>query len=186
LIVDEKKSEAINYVGTFSRLLRQVLEHTDSNVITLEKELQTLRLYVQLESLRLNINLKYDITTDTELMTEYEKVPPLILQPFVENALWHGLSRKEGEKNLKISVSQTEEYLVCIIEDNGIGRTKAATFKKSSATEMYASRGIDITIKRLTEFNKTKDSPVLYKDLFDNDGNSAGTQVNVYIKKQSS
>jgi len=186
LIVDEKKSEAINYVGTFSRLLRQVLEHTDSNVITLEKELQTLRLYVQLESLRLNINLKYEITTDTELMTEYEKVPPLILQPFVENALWHGLSRKEGEKNLKISVSQTEEYLVCIIEDNGIGRTKAATFKKSTATEMYASRGIDITIKRLTEFNKTKDSPVLYKDLFDNDGNAAGTQVNVYIKKQSS
>jgi len=187
LIVDEKKSDAINYVGTFSRLLRQVLEHTDSNVVTLEKEMQTLRLYIQLESLRLNMDLQYSLQTDDEVMTENEKVPPLILQPFVENALWHGLSRKEGEKRLKISVSQKEDYLVCIVEDNGIGRQRAAEFKKKSAREIYSSRGIDITIKRLTEFNKDKNHPpVLYKDLTDDAGNAMGTQVSIYIKKQLS
>ncbi|MGC4034363.1 MAG: two-component regulator propeller domain-containing protein [Chitinophagaceae bacterium] len=184
LIVDEKKSQAINYVGTFSRLLRQVLEHTDSNVINLEKELHTLKLYIQLESLRLNIDLNYTIDTDSEVMTEYEKVPPLVLQPFVENSLWHGLSRKEGEKMLKIVVTQTDQYLVVTITDNGIGRAKAATFKKSSASEMYASRGIDITIKRLIEFNKTKDPPVVYTDLTDENEQPIGTSVNVYIKRQ--
>ncbi|MES1219399.1 MAG: histidine kinase [Bacteroidota bacterium] len=111
LIADEKKSEAINYVGKFSRLLRQVLEYTDSNVVTLEKELQTLNLYIQLESLRLNMDLHYDLVMDDDLMTENEKVPPLILQPFVENALWHGLSRKQGEKKLRVSVSQEGDYL---------------------------------------------------------------------------
>ena len=186
LIVDEKKSEAINYVGTFSRLLRQVLEHSDNNVISLEKELHTLNLYMQLESLRLNMDLKYSLETNEEVMTEYEKVPPLILQPFIENALWHGLSRKEGEKNLKISVSEKDDYLVCVVEDNGIGREKAATYKKKSASEMYASRGIDITVRRLTEFNKTTIPPVSYKDLFDGDGNAAGTQVSILIKKQAS
>lgn len=184
LIVDERKTEAINYVGTFSRLLRQVLEHTDSNVVSLEKELQTLKLYVKLESLRLHIDLEYTISAHPEVMTEFEKVPPLVLQPFVENALWHGLSRKEGIKILDVFVSQTEEFLVCTIKDNGIGRAKAATFKKTSATEMYASRGIDITIKRLVEFNRTKDSPAVYNDLFDSEGNPAGTEVNVYIKRQ--
>ncbi|MBS1609373.1 MAG: histidine kinase [Bacteroidetes bacterium] len=186
LIVDERKTEAINYVGTFSRLLRQVLEHTDSNVVSLEKELQTLKLYVKLESLRLHIDLEYSISAHPEVMTEFEKLPPLILQPFVENALWHGLSRKEGLKRLDVYVSQTEEFLICTIKDNGIGRAKAAALKKSSATEMYASRGIDITIKRLTEFNKTKDSPVVYKDLIDNEGNPEGTEVSVYIKRQAS
>ena len=163
-----------------------MLEHTDSNVVTLEKELQTLRLYIQLESLRLNIDLKYSLSTDDDVMTENEKVPPLILQPFVENALWHGLSRKEGEKKLKISVSQKGDYMVCVVEDNGIGRSKATELKKETAREIYSSRGIDITIKRLIEFNKSKESPVLYTDLFDDDGNAAGTQVNIYIKKQIS
>ena len=184
LIADEKKSDAINYVGTFSRLLRQVLEHTDSNVVTLEKELQTLRLYIQLESLRLNMDLHYELAADDEVMTENEKLPPLILQPFVENALWHGLSRKNGEKRLKVFVSQEGDYLICTIEDNGIGRAMAAEFKKESVREIYSSRGIDITIKRLTEFNKTRNAPVLYNDLLDDNGNAAGTRVSVFIKKQ--
>ncbi|MCW3118343.1 MAG: hypothetical protein JWM28_2425, partial [Chitinophagaceae bacterium] len=184
LIADEKKSEAINYVGTFSRLLRRVLEHTNSNVVTLEKELETLRLYIQLESLRLNMDLQYNLVIDEELMTENEKVPPLILQPFVENALWHGLSRKKEEKKLNVSVDQNKDYLVFIIDDNGIGRNRAAAFKKESAGEIYASRGIEITIKRLIEFNKSKTSPVLYTDLLDDNGDPAGTRVSIYIKKQ--
>jgi len=183
LIVDEKKSEAINYVGTFSRLLRRVLEHTNSNVVTLEKELETLRLYIQLESLRLNMDLEYNLVIDEELMTENEKVPPLILQPFVENALWHGLSRKKGEKKLDVSVAQNQDYLVFVINDNGIGRSKAAAFKKESSSEIYASRGIEITIKRLIEFNRSKNSPVEYHDLFDSNEDAAGTQVSIYIKK---
>jgi LytS/YehU family sensor histidine kinase len=186
LIADEKKSEAINYIGTFSRLLRHVLEYTENSVTSLEKELQTLRLYIQLESLRLNMNLSYRITTGDELICENEKLPPLILQPFVENALWHGLSRKTGEKQLLISVMQEDDRLICAIEDNGIGRANAAVFKKQASSDFYSSKGIDITVRRLVSFNRNNDMPVIYQDLLDSQGNAAGTRVIIYIKRQVS
>jgi sensor histidine kinase YesM len=108
----------------------------------------------------------------------------LILQPFVENALWHGLSRNKGEKKLRISVAQKGDYLEFIIVDNGIGRNKAAAFKKESSSEIYASRGIEITKKRLIEFNKSTDPPVFYTDLLDENGDAAGTKVTIHIKRQ--
>lgn len=182
LIADERKTEAINYIGTFSRLLRHVLEYSDSNVITLEKELQTLRLYIQLESLRLNINLEYSVTTDENVIAENEKVPPLILQPFVENALWHGLSRKTGNKQLNITVSQKNSTLICTVEDNGIGRANAAAYKKEASEEMYTSKGIEITIQRLKDFNKSKDGPVEFFDLLD-DGQPSGTKAVISIHR---
>ena len=185
LIADERKTEAINYIGTFSRLLRHVLEYTENNVISLEKELQTLKLYIQLESLRLNIHLVYSISTADELICENEKLPPLILQPFVENALWHGLSRKTGEKTLHISVSQNAGYLTCTIEDNGIGRASAAAFKKQQSND-FSSKGIDITVKRLLGFNMNGGIPVVYQDLTDGQGNAAGTRVTISVKRHVS
>ena len=183
LIADERKSEAINYIGTFSRLLRQVLEYSETNVITLDKELQTLNLYIQLESLRLNIDLEYNVSTDNELLPENEKIPPLILQPFIENALWHGLSRKNGRKQLSIFISQQDNYLTCAVEDNGIGRANAMAYKKKSTVESYTSRGTDITIRRLIDFNRMKESPVEYHDLVDIQGQAAGTRVIITIKR---
>jgi len=183
LIADERKSEAINYIGTFSRLLRQVLEYSETNVITLDKELQTLNLYIQLESLRLNMDLEYNVSTDHELLPENEKIPPLILQPFIENALWHGLSRKNGRKQLSIFISQQNNYLTCSVEDNGIGRANAMAHKKKSTVESYTSRGTDITIRRLIDFNRIKESPVVYHDLLDIQGQAAGTRVIINIKR---
>ncbi len=185
LIADEKKTEAINYIGTFSRLLRHVLEYTENNVISLEKELQTLKLYIQLESLRLNIHLVYSISTADDLICENEKLPPLILQPFVENALWHGLSRKTGEKILHISVAQNGGYLTCTIEDNGIGRASAAAVKKQQPND-FSSKGIDITVKRLLGFNMTDVIPVIYQDLYDSQDNASGTRVIISIKRNTS
>ncbi|HTF29677.1 MAG TPA: histidine kinase, partial [Flavitalea sp.] len=185
LIADERKSEAINYIGTFSRLLRQVLEYSETNVITLDKELQTLNLYIQLESLRLNMDLEYNVSTDHELLPENEKIPPLILQPFIENALWHGLSRKNGRKQLSIIISQEDNYLTCAVEDNGIGRANAMAYKKKSTVESYTSRGTDITIRRLIDFNRIKESPVVYHDLVDIQGQAAGTRVIINIKRHS-
>lgn len=183
LIADERKSEAINYIGTFSRLLRQVLEYSETTVITLDKELQTLNLYIQLESLRLNMDLEYNVSTDNELLPENEKIPPLILQPFIENALWHGLSRKNGRKQLSIFISQQDNYLTCAVEDNGIGRANAMAYKKKSALESYTSRGTDITIRRLIDFNRVKELPVVYHDILDMQGQAAGTKVIINIKR---
>ena len=186
LIADERKSEAINYIGTFSRLLRHVLEYAENSVTSLEKELQTLRLYIQLESLRLNINLHYTITVGDELICENEKLPPLILQPFVENALWHGLSKKPGDKMLTISVSQTNNHLICAVEDNGIGRANSAVLKKQTSNNLYSSKGVAITVKRLMGFNRSNEMPVVYHDLQDTQGNAGGTRVIISIKRHVS
>src|SRR6185437_5268804 len=163
--------EGIHYIGSLSRLLRQVLDNSENNVISLDKELETVGLYIQLESLRLDMQLQYKKNINGDVVTEFEKIPPLILQPFVENALWHGLSRKEGVKEIIISVDIKDDWLICDITDNGIGRQKA----------------IEITRKRLIDFNDTAIiSPIEFVDLHDSNNNPSGTQVTVRIRRKGS
>lgn len=180
LIADNKKNDAIMYVGSFSRLLRQVLEHSENNVIPLEREIETMKLYISLEALRLNMNLSYSIKTDETIILENEKIPPLILQPFIENALWHGLSEKKGERILQIKISQEVNWLICTVEDNGIGRPMADA--KKGLTK-HQSKGIDITRQRLINFNNNTDEPLAFIDLLDGTGNAAGTRVVVKISR---
>lgn len=182
LIADNKNNDAIMYVGSFSRLLRQVLEHSENNVIPLEREIETMKLYISLEALRLNMNLLYTIKTDETVILENEKIPPLILQPFIENALWHGLSEKKGERILQIKISQEANWLICSVEDNGIGRQVAMTKKILS---VHQSKGIDITRQRLINFNKDPLEPLVFTDLLDNSGNAAGTKVIVRISRSA-
>ena len=184
LVANDKKDEGIHYIGSFSRLLRQVLDHSENNVICLDKELETIGLYIQLESLRLDMQLHYKKNIPENIVTEFEKIPPLILQPFVENALWHGLSRREGEKEITITVSLNDRWLICDITDNGIGRIKAGEYKNNS-TAIHQSRGIEITRKRLIDFNEDElVSPIEFFDLYDDKENPAGTQVTVRIKRK--
>jgi LytS/YehU family sensor histidine kinase len=183
-VSDQRNDEAIHYIGTFSRLLRQVLENSERNVITLEKELQTLELYISLDALRLNMQPVYNIHIK-EVEAMYEKIPPLVLQPFAENALWHGLSKKEGDKKIDISIEVDSDWLICTIRDNGIGRAKAADLKTQHAAR-HQSKAIAITTKRLTDFNQDdKKPPVVFEDLFDETNTPAGTKVTLYIRRIS-
>jgi hypothetical protein len=185
LVANDKKEEGIHYIGSFSRLLRQVMDNSDNNVISLDKELETIDLYIQLEALRLDMQLQYKKIIPENIVTEFEKIPPLILQPFVENALWHGLSNKQGEKEIKITVKIKDGWLLCDITDNGVGRTKALQVKNNIAT-FHQSKGIDITYKRLLDFNEdTSIDPVQFFDLYDSEKNASGTCVTVYIKRKS-
>ncbi len=185
LVANDKKTEGVYYIGSFSRLLRQVLDNSENNVISLDKELETVDLYIQLESLRLDMQLQYQKIIPEIIVTEFEKIPPLILQPFVENSLWHGLSRKEGEKKISISVSQDNDWLIFEITDNGIGRAQAGEWKSRSAI-VNQSKGIDITYKRLIDFNDdNRYPPIAFVDLYDEQGKAAGTQAIVYIKRKS-
>jgi len=184
LVANDKKAEGIHYIGSFSRLLRQVLDNSENNVISLDKELETIGLYIQLESLRLDMQLRYEKIVPENIVTEFEKIPPLILQPFVENALWHGLSRKEGEKEIKIAVSVAGNWLVCDIADNGIGREKAQHWKNHSIA-VHQSKGIDITRKRLKDYNDDDlVIPIEFFDLYDDKKNPAGTLVTVRVKRK--
>ena len=184
LVANDKKTEGIRYIGSFSRLLRQVLDNSENNVVSLDKELETIDLYIQLESLRLDMQLQYTKNIPQNIVTEFEKIPPLILQPFVENALWHGLSRKEGKKEIKITVSLKDNWLHCDITDNGIGREKAEELKNNSIV-LHQSKGIEITLRRLMDFNGDNSiPPITFVDLYDDDSNPAGTCVTVHIKRK--
>jgi len=184
LVASDKKAEGIHYIGSFSRLLRQVLDNSENNVISLDKELETIGLYIQLESLRLDMQLLYKKVIPENIVPEFEKIPPLILQPFVENALWHGLSRKEGEKQIKITISLSTDWLICDVTDNGIGREKAQEWKSNSAA-IHQSKGLAITLKRLIDFNENDMvAPIEFFDLYDNEKNPAGTRVIVRIKRK--
>ena len=182
LIADGKQDDAIRYIGSFSRLLRQILHHSDSAVITLDKELDNLKFYIDLEALRLNMDLNFILSIDDSVIPENEKIPPLIIQPFIENALWHGLSTKQKERKLLLSLSANEQWITCTVEDNGIGR-KASEYKKNDM--LHQSKGVEITQKRLVDYNASEKQPIVYTDLLDNTGNCTGTRVDLYIKRKS-
>ncbi len=183
LVADNKRNEAIHYIGTFSKLLRQTLDQSEKNVIPLSRELDALELYIQLESLRLNLELQYKCIIADDIVTEYEKIPPLTLQPFIENALWHGLSQKKGIKKLELKLDAEPGWLICQISDNGIGRSAAASNIKQ--LPYHESKGLSISIKRMQAFNQEPGKDFIQiTDLFDQNQQPAGTRVSIRINRK--
>lgn len=181
LIINNRSSEASHYISKFAKLLRQVLENADRNIISLDKELYSVQLYLELEKLRMMMEVEFVTDIDPEIIASEIRIPPLILQPFVENALWHGLSTKEGNKKITVSIREENNWIICEITDNGIGRKKAAEAAKTFPEGSF-SRAVNITAQRLSDFNQSADpAPVRFIDLVKND-QPAGTTVVIRIK----
>jgi len=168
-----------------------VLMHSQKKLIPLEDELEMLRLYLDLERLRFKDGFDYSITTTNIVDAGAIFIPPLLLQPFCENAVWHGLMHKEtkGHLNLIISeiINEKGKVLYCVIEDDGIGRKKAAEFKSKSA-ENEKSMGLKITTERLALLNQENNFSTFYKieDMLDEKNEIAGTRVQLKIRHQES
>src|SRR6185503_16628164 len=141
-IVTQKYGEASNYLNKFSKLFRMVLNNSGKNLVTLDEEKEVLELYLQLEQMRFEKSFSYQITIDEELETDEILIPSMLLQPYVENALWHGLMHKEGERRLQIAFSKIDEDMFrCTIDDNGIGRKRSFELKtEQSKTKRHESR----------------------------------------------
>jgi LytS/YehU family sensor histidine kinase len=189
LVLDDYPEKATMYISKFSRVLRQVLNHSERSVISLREELEALELYLQLEQLRLHVNLQYHIKPDQGIGLDSEWLPPLILQPFAENSLWHGLSRKKGEKKLEILLHTEGEWLVVEIVDNGIGREQAArnngAWGTGAGPAMPAgktSKGMEITGRRIREFNGEEHPSMVVTDLYE-EGHPAGTRVVLRLRR---
>ncbi|MES1214604.1 MAG: histidine kinase [Bacteroidota bacterium] len=177
-ILQNDRLQASEYLTKFSKLVRMILQNSQSPLIPLESELESLSLYLEMEALRFNYHFDYKITVPKDLDVEILKVPPLILQPYVENAIWHGLMHKEEKGQLNIDVSQEEDHLYFRIADNGIGRKKAAEIAGKSATK-HKSMGLRITANRIAMMQSSNgpESPVKINDLVEPDGTAAGTEV---------
>lgn len=173
LIMSSRNEYAIAYLDDFSSLLRGILQNSNRKKITVEEELEILELYLSLEKNRMGEDLIYEIQcTSKEELSQYE-IPPLLLQPIVENAIWHGLQPSlRAEKKLTV-IFDTSESLKIIIEDNGIGRNESLKKKKA-----HNSMGSNIVQDRLTLYNHLSDYSIYLKttDLED-EGFPVGTRV---------
>ncbi|GAB3998682.1 hypothetical protein GCM10028807_47010 [Spirosoma daeguense] len=178
-----QSEKASDYLTKFSRLIRLVLENSKSERVTLSNELETLRLYMDMEAMRFPNKLQYHIQITEEIDTDGIQIPPLLLQPYVENAIWHGLMHKEEGGRVGITVKQTRQNVVEVtITDDGIGRQKAAEYKSKSATRQK-SFGMKITADRIALINQLYQiqTNVVVNDLVDEKGESNGTQIVVQI-----
>jgi len=177
-ILINKTEEASDYLTKFSRLIRMALHNSEKPLITLESELEALRLYLDLERLRFKNAFNYSICLINTIDINAVYIPPMLIQPFAENAIWHGLMHKKGIGCLDIQLCAAGKILTCSIIDNGIGRNMAAALNSRSA-EKNKSMGVDITTGRLALLNKSKNEAAFLniEDLMDDEGNGCGTRV---------
>jgi sensor histidine kinase YesM len=177
-ILINKTEEASDYLTKFSRLIRMALHNSEKSMITLENELESLRLYFDLERLRFKNAFSYSITFINTIDSNAVYIPPMLIQPFAENAIWHGLMHKQGIGCLEIQLCAENKILTCVITDNGIGRDMAAAFNSRSA-EKNKSMGVGITAGRLALLNKSKNEAAIFniEDLVDEEGKGCGTKV---------
>lgn len=182
-ILKNDTDAASDYLTRFSRLIRQSLTNSQLSLIPLCDEVEMLRLYLDMERLRFSESFSYNIIYENTIEPETIYIPPMLLQPFCENAIWHGLMHKEGQGKLEIIMSLQNGELQCIIADNGIGREKAAELK-NRANGKQKSFGLKITTERLALFNNERSVHSFYKtdDVLDGKGNIAGTKVVLNIK----
>jgi LytS/YehU family sensor histidine kinase len=185
LISAGESGKATEYVTRFSQLIRQVLSNSEKPLVRLEEDLEALRLYLTIERLRFQ-NFEYEIKVGEDVNTDFAEVPPLLLQPYVENAIWHGLMHKtEGKKKVTVCISRDRDFLVMQVADNGIGRERAKHIKMRGGSRK-GGMGMRVTrdrIKLLRDFYG-QDATVEVEDLTtvtDGVSKASGTRVTVRI-----
>ncbi len=168
--------EGAKYLSKFSKLVRRIMENSNHPYLSFEQIIDTLRMYVEIESFRFNQEFSYSFDIDDNEVLLDALLPPMLLQPYVENAIWHGLMPKDGDKKLTISARLEHNHIICLIEDNGVGRSFAPR------VEGHISRGQEMT-KGIFESLRRKDSEAKIEliDLFDAANNPAGTRVSLII-----
>lgn len=167
-----------NYLVKFSNLLRLTLDNSRSKIAPIQDELDALRLYLELETMRFGNRLDYEIIVDEEIDPIMFKIPTFLLQPYVENSIVHGLQHKEGKGKIEIRLDYRQKGIHCSITDNGVGREKAEDIKREKGIKRK-SHGSEITETRLKLLNTIygRKYSVLYTDLLDENRKSSGTKV---------
>ncbi|MEZ4965051.1 MAG: histidine kinase [Saprospiraceae bacterium] len=181
-IIRNDTKKASEYLNNFARLMRLILMNSRTNYINLKDELESLDLYLQMESMRFRDKFDYEIRVNGDLDVSAVNIPPMLIQPYVENAIWHGLMHKDdGKGKVLIQIEQQNGTLTCTIEDNGVGRVRAMELgqKRSSSSSKSKSMGMQITEDRIEIINKLYDSNTQVKliDLYDDAGTACGTRI---------
>lgn len=183
LILKGKRQEALQSISDFSRILRKTLDHSDIMYISLKEEIDFIQSYLEVEKLRFESKFGYRIEWKSKTEPEAIFIPSMLIQPYVENAVKHGLLHKYAEGKLLILLTLQSEILHCTIEDNGIGREAASKTNVHFAQQQYQSKGMSITQKRLELINNLSDSKVFLHitDLTNEQNQATGTRIELKI-----
>ncbi len=181
-IAQNDRKNAINYLSTFSKLVRSVLTHSVNNKISLREETEMLTNYIALEQIRFENKFDYVIYIDQYIDLEGTTIPPLLIQPYVENAILHGLYNKEGRGHLNINFSDDEDALLVEIRDDGVGRAEAKALREKNFP-LHKSMGTTLTEERLRLINAHYKVSFEVLDLYNESGKPAGTSVKIWISQ---
>ena len=179
-ILKNQQDLSVIYLSRFSKLIRRILDNSDKIFVTIDHDVETLTHYVELEKARFKNKFEYSINIDSSLDSNAYLIPPLLLQPFVENSIWHGLMHKNTPGRIVITYKLNKDKLVCIVEDDGVGRKKATEFKKEKT---YQSKGIQITKERILILARANKFDIKFDvvDLVGKDNIPCGTKVEFNI-----
>ncbi len=183
LVLDGQEEEASRYLTKFSKLLRGILENSEGSVVPLTDEMAMLRSYIELEALRLKENIDYKEYIDPQIDPEDTHIPSMVLQPIIENAIWHGLSHKTEAGELRVSIDRKGDSLLCKIEDNGVGRERAMNLKEPLPAKTR-SMGLEIIQERLKLLKPAGDASLplfAITDIKDEKNQAQGTRVELAL-----
>ncbi len=185
-ISNKDQKSAFQYLSKFSKLMRMVLDNSDKGKVTIAEELEALKLYLQLEALRFEGKFDYHLEVDSAIDIYNREIPTLLIQPFVENAIQHGLKFKRTNGALDIKLEADNGSVVCFIEDNGIGIEKSLESKQNGNGD-HKSAGMKVSRERLETLNAVKKNGrgIEVIDLSRSDGNQQGTRVKIIIPTEN-
>jgi len=177
---------ALKYLSKFAKLMRRIMDNSKQQMISVAEEINALELYLELETMRFDKKFVHTITIDKEIDQTYDRIPSMLIQPYVENAIIHGLLPMQGNGKITIILEKQNDTILCTIEDNGIGREKSMEFKKNRV-QQHKSMGMSITKERLDILNSSLNSNINAEiiDIFEN-GKASGTKVRLIIPLDTS
>src|SRR3954453_7946769 len=178
MILDGDNDRASRYLSKFALMIRMTLEHSKDIFVTLDENIEYLKAYLEMERLRFDDSFSYTILISESIDQSETAIPSLMIQPLVENAIWHGLMLADGDKKIKIAFTQYENKIICTIEDNGIGIHCSEKLKEINKTP-HRSHGLDNLRNRIKIMNEKYDTACSLEisDLGDMYKDRSGTRV---------
>lgn len=182
-ILNSKGEEAVKYLNKFAKLIRLILNNSEKQFVTINEDLEAIKLYLELEQMRFDNKFDYKIVIHPSIDPDYDEIPPMLMQPYLENAILHGINPKETTGHLQIEIENTGQLIKCSIKDDGIGREKSAEIQNLNARGKHQSLGMKITKDRLRILNNMYQSELSVNiiDLYHEDQSAAGTLVEIFV-----
>ena len=182
-LIENNTEKAVYYLNKFSKLIRKILESSRSESIPLQEELDIIELYMSIENIRFEQKINFKIEVDEKINLSQIKIPGLVLQPFIENSLWHGLMLKEGTRDIEVKIYAEKNIVKLAIIDNGIGRDRAKA-NKAKRTFKKESLGLQFAKERIDYFNSRENTHYNFKiiDLYTDQKIAIGTKIEFEFK----